>query len=184
MSILNPIASLTHAKNNPRVIESGPSSLSALDSAAKGLGWFGLALGFTQLLAPRILTRRLGMQGSETMMRLCGLREIGSGMMVLSPDRTVGLWARVVGDVLDIAALVPALHPRNPQRDNVKLALLSVVGVTLLDLLSAQQVTARRRRPSTSRTYTDRSGFPKGIASARAAAKAHQPQRQPQPAMH
>jgi hypothetical protein len=34
-------------------------------SMARGLGWFSLGLGVAEMLAPRALTRGLGMEGNE-----------------------------------------------------------------------------------------------------------------------
>jgi hypothetical protein len=80
------------------------------------------------------------------------------------------LWSRVGGDALDIAGLGAAMR-NNAKRDNVALALALVVGVTVLDVLTAQGVTARHsRRNDLVRDYRDRSGFPDGIARARGAA--------------
>jgi len=49
------IASLSHitrSEGDPKVIHAGPSSRGVPDSLAKGLGWFSLGLGLTELLAP------------------------------------------------------------------------------------------------------------------------------------
>jgi hypothetical protein len=83
----------------------------------------------------------------------------------------MGLWSRVGGDGLDIATLLTALREDNPKRDNVVAALMMVVGITALDIVTAQG-TARRHRRSKPRLYADRSGFPNGVHAARAAASA------------
>ena len=78
----------------------------------------------------------------------------------------------MAGDGLDIAALMPAMRRDNPKRDNVGIALPAVLGVTLLDIIGAQGVTARHSRPRRrSRSYRDRTGFPQGVQAARGAAK-------------
>jgi hypothetical protein len=93
-----------------------------------------------------------------------------------SADKQAGLWSRVAGDGVDAATLVPGLRHDNPQRNNVAFALMMVLGIGLLDIAVAQQTTARhargRRQP---RLYADRSGFPKGLGAARAAAKDYRP---------
>jgi hypothetical protein len=73
-------------------------------------------------------------------MRVCGARELASGIGVLSGRRPVtALWARVAGDIIDIGMLGMALC-RKAQRGRVAVALGAVLGVTLLDLLYARRL--------------------------------------------
>src|SRR3954469_6105295 len=115
--MLTTITNLARSEGDPKIIQSGPGSLGASDRLARGLGWFSLALGAAELLAPQRITRALGMQGKEAMVRAFGAREILSGMMTLSPDKNAGLWSRVAGDALDIATLTTGLRNDNPKRD-------------------------------------------------------------------
>jgi hypothetical protein len=113
----------------------------------------------------------LGMEGKETLLRAYGIREIAAGMTSLSTEKTAGLWSRVGGDALDIVTLLGAYREDNPKKQNVGLALAAVVAITLVDIASAQGSTAthrRSRRPP--RDFSDRSGFPKGLNSAKGAA--------------
>ena len=41
-------------------------------SMARGLGWFSIGLGLAEVLAPRTLTRGLGMEGNEQLVQACG----------------------------------------------------------------------------------------------------------------
>jgi hypothetical protein len=165
------VSNIARSKGDPKVLHSGPSSLAAADRMAKALGWFSIALGVTELIAAKRITRALGMEGKETLVRAYGVRELGHGISSLSPDKHVGLWSRVAGDGLDIATLMTAMRHDNPKRDNVAFALAAVLGVMLLDIIGAQGVTARhsraRERP---RSYRDRTGFPQGLQAARGAA--------------
>ncbi|MDR7036699.1 hypothetical protein J2X36_001440 [Methylobacterium sp. BE186] len=166
------ISNIARSKGDPKVIHSGPSSLGTADRMAKALGWFSIGLGMTELIAAERITRALGMEGKEALVRAFGVRELGHGFLSLSPDKHVGLWSRVVGDGLDIATLMKAMRHDNPKRDNVGIALAAVLGVTLLDIISAQGVTARHSRPrGRLRSYRDRTGFPQGTQAARGAAK-------------
>src|SRR5215212_1389186 len=140
---MNYISNIARSEGDPKVVRSGPSSLSGADRLAKGLGWFSLVLGAAELIAPQRITRALGMEGKEALVRAFGAREIASGMLSLSPDKNAGLWSRVAGDGLDIATLTSGLRDGNPKRDNVAFALMMVAGVTLLDLVGAQGTTAR-----------------------------------------
>jgi hypothetical protein len=162
------ISNLVRSEGDPKVLRSGPSSLGTADQLAKGLGWFSLALGVAEIVAPRRFTRALGMEGSEGLVRAYGFREIAAGMMTLSPDKNVGLWSRVAGDGLDIVTLLGGMRHDNPKRGNVACALSLVLGVTLLDFIGAKATAARHARSKGARRlYHDRSGFPKGVEAAR-----------------
>src|SRR4051812_29035552 len=169
------LTNITRSEGDPKVVRSGPSSLASSDRLARGLGWFSLGLGLLELLAPHKITRALGMEGKEGLVRAYGGREIGSGLLCLTADKNVGLWSRVGGDAVDIATLMPALREDNPKKDNVALALAAVAGITLLDLAGAEATTVRHKRSAGNRQqYRDRSGFPKGLQASRGAAKEFQ----------
>jgi hypothetical protein len=168
---MNYISNIARSEGDPKVLRSGPSSLGASDRLARALGWFSIGLGLAELIAPGRITRALGMEGHETLVRAYGAREIGHGIVSLSPDKHLGLWSRVAGDGLDIATLMRAMRPDNPNRDKVGMALAMVLGVTLLDIIGAQSVTARHsRNRGRRRSYRDRTGFPQGVQAARGAA--------------
>jgi hypothetical protein len=165
---MNYVANLARSEGDPKILSTGPSSLASSDRLGRALGWFSLALGAIELLAPRRFTRALGMQGREGLVRAYGVRELGAGIMSLSPDKQLGLWSRVAGDGLDLLTLAAASRPKNSRRKNVSLAICLVVGVTLLDVVAAQMTTSRHRRPrGWWRDYGDRSGFPRGVEDAR-----------------
>ncbi|MGY3443647.1 hypothetical protein ACVW17_003648 [Bradyrhizobium sp. USDA 4473] len=164
------VANIMRSKGDPKIVRSGPRHAPPADRLARSLGWFSIGLGTLELLAPRRITRPLGMQGDETLVRAFGLREIFSGIMSLSIDRNAGLWSRVAGDGLDAAALMSAMTRDNPKKHNVALALLMIGGIALLDYRGARETT-RRPQSGRRRLYPDRSGFPKGLASARDSAR-------------
>ncbi|HET6389222.1 hypothetical protein [Hyphomicrobium sp.] len=166
MKLLN---QLTRNPSDPKIIKSGTSSAGPADSLTRGLAWFGICLGAVELIAPRRISRALGVDspGARMLIRAFGVREIAAGVLTLSTEKKIGLWARVGGDALDIAALTSALNTYNPQRKTVGAALVAVLGVTALDLLAAGQVTARSARKQPARNYSDRSGFPNGTGRTR-----------------
>ncbi|MHC2467773.1 hypothetical protein [Bradyrhizobium embrapense] len=164
------VANIMRSKGDPKIVRSGPRHVPPANRLARSLGWFSIGLGALELFAPRRITRTLGMQGNETLVRAFGLREIFSGIMSLSVDRNAGLWSRVAGDGLDAAALMSAMTRHNPKKHNVALALLMIGGIAMLDYRGAQE-TARRSQNGRRRLYPDRSGFPKGLAAARDAAR-------------
>ena len=82
--------------------------------------WFSLALGVASLAAPRLLARAIGVPNrgaAPAVLRAVGVREIACGLGLLSRPRPAGwTWARVAGDVMDLALLTSALGlaPRGP----------------------------------------------------------------------
>lgn len=118
------------------------------ETLADAIGWFSIALGAAEIAAPGRLARWLGMEGSENLLRLYGLREIGKGVAILSNRRPAGwMWARVAGDFLDLATLAAGLTPDNPKRGNVATAMAAVAGVTVLDLVCARRLGGGRIQP-------------------------------------
>lgn len=164
-------SNLVRSKGDPKIISTGPSSLTSADRLARGLGWFSIALGTLELLAPHRVTHALGMDGREGLVRAYGVRELLAGVLTLSVEKRAGLLSRVAGDGLDMATLVGELRPSNPRVGTVLAALVMVGGLAVLDYTAAQDVAAQHDpRRGRKRLYSDRSGFPKGIAAARGAA--------------
>src|SRR3954471_19141209 len=165
-------SNIVRTKGDPKIVEGGPSLKGPADQLARALGWFSIGLGVVEFLAPRRVTETLGMEGSETLVRAFGIREIMAGIMSLSVDKNAGLWARVGGDGLDAAALLSGLTADNPKKGNIALALLLVGGIAALDYRAAQETKPRRpSRDARRRLYPNRSGYPRGIEGARSAAR-------------
>ncbi|RBP13867.1 hypothetical protein DFR50_111129 [Roseiarcus fermentans] len=172
MSLAN-LSRIARAEGDPKVLQTGRSSLPTADRVARSLGWFSIALGLTELFAPGAIARTLGLDGRKGLVRAYGAREIGAGVVSLSTERSLGLWSRVAGDALDLATLAPALGRDNPKRRAAALAFTLVAGVALIDVVAAGSATAvHARAPNRRRNYRDRSGFPQGVAAARGAAAA------------
>lgn len=158
---MNLLSNLVRPEGDPKVLSTGPSSLSSADRLARILGWVSVGLGATQLLAAPRLARDVGMPGRETLMRAFGVREIASGIATLSVDRQAGLISRVAGDVLDIAVLGRAVRQGGWKAVRARRALSVVIGITALDAMAAVQVMRNQQRSGPIRDYRDRSGFPK-----------------------
>ena len=167
--MLSKIHALSRYPGDPEVLETGPSVAPVADRVSKGLGWLSLGLGAIQIIAPSLITRALGMEGRETLVRAYGVREVAAGVTSLSPDKSVGLWSRVGGDMLDLVTLHGAYTHDNPKRGNVGMAMALVAGITLLDLATANSTTKvhSRSRRGPPRDYGDRSGWPQGLDAAR-----------------
>lgn len=109
-------------------------------SLANALGWFSIGLGMSQLLAPRAVSKAAGVADHPLLLRTLAVREIASGVGILGQSRPTGwLWARVVGDAMDLALLaIAAASPKN-RRHRIAIAAGAVAGVAALDLLSSIQ---------------------------------------------
>ncbi len=122
--------------------------------AARMLGWASIGIGLTEIAAPHLVERQLGVCECEhtTLLRAMGLREIASGLTILSQDgptdtMAAGLWSRVAGDALDLALLgAAASRTRNP--GGLAVATAMVLGITALDVLVARWVQDDRRQGS------------------------------------
>lgn len=170
--MLSKMSDIARSPGDPKVIESGPSSIKPADKLGRALGWFSIGLGMTELIAPGALTRALGMQGKEGLVRAYGAREIASGVLCLSVNNDYGAWSRVGGDVLDLATLAAAYTEDNPKKNNVAIAMAAVAGIALVDLAAGQSIRGLHARKGPTRDYSDRSGFPKGVGYSRGKAAA------------
>ncbi|MBW8784179.1 MAG: hypothetical protein JF593_06015 [Novosphingobium sp.] len=97
-----------------------------------GLAALSIGLGTVELLAGKRVARALGVPKSSKVVRGFGVREIATGGALLaSPASSAGAWARVAGDVLDLAALGAAA--RKPRaRTGAIVGGLVFVGAALL----------------------------------------------------
>lgn len=112
---------------------------------SRGLGWFSLALGIAEVLAPQRLGRLTGLRRHRRLMPGLGLREIAAGLGVLGARRpAAGLWARVAGDGMDLGVLAGALRRSRRNRTRVVASIAAVIGVTILDILVARRMSGQR----------------------------------------
>ena len=146
------------------------------DRFGRALGWFSIGLGLTELLAAPRLTKALGAQGNENIVRAMGARELVHGMLCLSHDKHHGAWSRVGGDAVDLAGLAALYRDDNPKRGVVGAAIAAIVGCTMVDLAAARSLRDLHRRKGPVRDYRDRSGFPRGVDYSRGKASGRIPQ--------
>ena len=113
---------------------------------AKGLGWFSIGLGLAEILMPNRLSRAVGIRQEHRMlMRLLGIREIASGVGILSERRPAGwMWSRVAGDAMDLALLGSAMRG-NPKKQRLIAAVAAVAGVTMADIFCGERLSAEPR---------------------------------------
>ncbi len=147
----------------PEALTARPFDDGAAPRLASGLGWFSIGLGLLEVLAPHAVARMSGLDRTagrrsawsggggdySTLLRLFGLREIGAGLGILGREQPAGwLWGRVAGDLLDLAVLGSAFASPRADRTRLTAATAAVAGVTALDVLTSQRLTAPRRSVS------------------------------------
>jgi len=121
--------------------------------AAAALGWFSIGLGLAELAAPRSVAQLIGVpddDSSRGVLRAYGAREIATGIGILSSRQNSGwLWARVAGDVLDMATLAAVMRRDGVEGGKIASAMASVAGVMVADIAAARQ----RQDSSTHSSY-------------------------------
>jgi len=112
----------------------------------RGLGWMSLGLGVAQLAAPDTVRRISGVDDSatsRTLLQFVGARELVHAAGLLT-SRRKGAWAwtRVAGDAMDLTSLGMAIAHRDGSRRRRLVAVTgAIVGITVLDLLTALRAT-------------------------------------------
>ena len=109
---------------------------------SRGLGWFSVGLGLTEIAAPRVLARAIGIDDSGltgATIRAMGARELLNGLGILArPRRALPLWARVAGDAIDLALLGKVMANPENSRSRALFATANVLAVTALDVMAAR----------------------------------------------
>ena len=115
-----------------------------LPAVSLALGWFSLALGAAELIAPGQVARLIGVspnRRTRAMLRAYGARELASGIgILLRPTEPKWLWARVGGDAIDLATLGQAGYRETTDQKRLAIATLAALGVTAVDVLAAQSM--------------------------------------------
>jgi hypothetical protein len=139
---------------------------------ARALGWFSIGLGLAELAMPRRLARVAGMPNVPALTRFYGLREIGTGIGILSSrDPSPWLWGRVAGDALDVATVGAGLVTAGrPLRTLTSIAML--LGIAYVDMKVAEAAPPEKKlRKHSGRDYSMRSGFPRPASEMRGIAQ-------------
>jgi uncharacterized membrane protein len=134
------------AMTNPRAVRA-PGGQEA-EGVANLLGWFSVGLGVAEIVAPRSVSRIVGVRPSRrnhTVIQAMGVREIVKGVGILSRDRPRDwLWGRVAGDMLDVGLLGSTLRS-SERRGRTTAAMGAVLGVAAVDALTAQALSSGRK---------------------------------------
>ena len=100
---------------------------------SRGLGWFSIALGAAEVVAPSAIARSAGVNENEqshSITRTLGAREIGNGLAILAdPSSAPRVWSRVAGDAIDLGFLAAALRADGADGGRLGLATAMVAGV-------------------------------------------------------
>ena len=140
---------------------------------ARNLGYLSIALGAAELVAPRAVCRAAGLNGVETLVRSYGAREIATGVAILmSHDPAPWIWGRVAGDMADIATVATGIRQNGEQKNKAVLTLAALAAVTAMDVMCASRLESEKgNRKTAVADYSNRSGFPQGVAAARGAGR-------------
>jgi uncharacterized membrane protein len=114
------------------------------EQLAGALGWFSIGLGVAEVLAPEKIAHWVGASSQadkSNLVRWCGFREIASGLAILTRQNPVGgIWGRVAGDLMDLAALGAVVVSKEGNRTRAALAAGAVLGVTALDVYCSREL--------------------------------------------
>lgn len=118
------------------------------EKLGKGLGYFSIGLGIAELLMPHRVARLIGVEDDGLVpltLRAFGAREIATGVGLLArPTSTSGPWARVAGDLLDLAMLGLAASRRSYARGRTFGAMAAVAGVAAVDAYAGVRQARRK----------------------------------------
>jgi hypothetical protein len=142
--------------------------------AARLLGWVSLGVGAAELLAPRKVARAAGLSEDQALLvRVCGARQIATGIGAHSVYPVPALWARMGGDLADAAILAVAARRSDGGRGKGPwIAMAAVGGLAVVSALVAGRLaaeTAEGKNAGPRKDYSARSGFPQGVDAARGA---------------
>jgi uncharacterized membrane protein len=108
------------------------------------LGWFSLGLGVPQTIAPGRVNRMIGVRDdseSRRWQRVVGVRELAAAAGIFSRPRPAGwVWARVAGDIKDLALLASAWRSKEVGAGRLAAATASVAGITAVDAFTATRL--------------------------------------------
>jgi uncharacterized membrane protein len=122
------------------------------------LGWFSIGLGLAELVKPGSVNSLIGMKNdgkTRRVLRGYGVRELAAGIGILmQPRPTSWVWGRVAGDMLDLSSLASAFGSHRNNKARLVAATAAVVGVTALDVICAQRLSAEDRQNGPDKSST------------------------------
>jgi hypothetical protein len=121
-----------------------PANLMA-GKMATGMGLFSLGLGLAEALMPGTVAKMIGVdEGQSGALRALGLREIGHGISIIMGEKpTAQMWARVGGDVMDLAYLGYQATDRDNNKTRLSIAAVAVLGAAAMDVMCAKMLSSQ-----------------------------------------
>jgi uncharacterized membrane protein len=114
---------------------------SRTDLFGRSLGWFSVALGVGELVAPKAVAKLVGARPTtvaKLAIRLAGVRELGTGTAILMmPNRPLPLALRAIGDALDLGLLGLAARQRRSRGGRLAITAAAVAGIAALDVAAS-----------------------------------------------
>ena len=149
---------LTEYRTHTQELARRPSGLDAqsrpgrLERQTSTLALLSLGLGLTELMAPRQVARWIGADSEDDKTRLTilalGLRELTCGIGLLSRTRPAAwAWARVAGDMIDLAVIGGAVQAGNADPARAAAAAAGVLSAAYLDARTALELQQNGQRP-------------------------------------
>ncbi len=118
----------------------------------RSLGWLSLGLAAAACLAPGALSRLTGLRHRGPLLRAIGVRELVSGIGLLTQENpTPWLLSRVAGDAIDLAVALSALRASSPQRGRT----LGTVGILAAVMAADLAASVQSLRASRSHAAAD-----------------------------
>ena len=145
------------------------------EKLATALGWASLGLGLPQTIAPRRFAEAIGVRADDRVEAVtrfaCGVRELqaAAGILKISDPPTMWLWARVAGDVLDLALLGIAAGDDPKDARRIRIAAGAVAGIALVDLYAAIALGRKRKGEPSPAEQTHEPGEPQVTSRERVA---------------
>src|SRR4051794_26432273 len=142
-SLMAPPEELATSREDPM----GTSTARPEDDVARFLGYFSLGLGTPQTTAPSAVNRLIGVRDdakARTWQLVVGVRELAVAAGILTRRHPVEwTWARVAGDVMDLALLRLALQHHTVHPERTMAAMGAVAGIAVADVLESVRLTGR-----------------------------------------
>jgi uncharacterized membrane protein len=111
------------------------------EHVACALGSFSIGLGLAEIFWPGGLGKAIGVRENQTLIRILGLREIASGLGIVSKRKpATWMWSRVGGDAIDLTLLGAALVGQRSFHGRLAAAAGAVAGITAVDLLCSREL--------------------------------------------
>jgi uncharacterized membrane protein len=108
-----------------------------------------------QILAPRAIGRLADVRNHHRLISAVGVREIASGVAILAQVKPRGwIWARVAGDVMDLALIGSAFRGSNGSRGRLATAAAVVAGVTAVDAFCGERLSREQGALTVRRSIT------------------------------